>query len=214
MRIAHLSDIHFRGRQRHDEYRAVFEEFAENAKLNKVDHIFVGGDIFHTKTMGISPEYIDVLTWWLKLLSSVAPLHLTLGNHDGNLVNSLRQDAVSPIVNALNHPNVFLYKDSGVYEFAPGYNWCVYSLFDVENWSAVKPVPGAVNIACYHGPVVGSRSETDWEIDSGMSVKDFEQYDLCMLGDIHRLQFLGTREVEIEIDEGDLEHYEGAQIIG
>lgn len=195
VKIAHTADVHWRGLSRHDEYRQVFTAFAEDCKKNKVDHIFVGGDIFHTKTTGISPEYIDQLTWWLETLVKIAPVHLTLGNHDGNLTNLSRQDAVSPIVQAINNPNIFLYKKSGVYEFHPGYNWCVYSLFDEESWSEVKPEPGKVNIACYHGPVLGSVTESGWEIDeTQIKVDFFQQYPFALLGDIHQKQHLGYRE--------------------
>jgi len=194
VKIAHTADVHWRGLSRHDEYRQVFTAFAEDCKKNKVDHIFVGGDIFHTKTTGISPEYIDQLTWWLETLVKIAPVHLTLGNHDGNLTNLSRQDAVSPIVQAINNPNIFLYKKSGVYEFHPGYNWCVYSLFDEESWSEVNPEPGKVNIACYHGPVLGSVTESGWEIDeTQIKVDFFQQYPFALLGDIHQKQHLDYR---------------------
>lgn len=213
LKIAHIADVHIRGLSRHAEYREVFSAFAADVKSQQVDHIFVGGDIFHTKTSGISPEYIDFMTWWLTSMSEIAPVHLTLGNHDGNLVNLSRQDAVSPIVEALNNSRVILYKRSGVYEFAPGYNWCIFSLFDEEGWSAVKPVPGKVNIACYHGPVYGATTETDWLVEEGLSIEFFEEYDLVLLGDIHRMQYLSARQVELEIDESDLHKYPGAEII-
>ncbi len=212
-KIAHIADVHIRGLSRHAEYRQVFSEFVESVKANNVDHVFVGGDIFHTKTSGISPEYIELLTWWLRSMAAVAKVHLTLGNHDGNLMNFSRQDAVSPIVEALNEPNVFLYKKSGVYEFEPGMNWCVFSLFDEQGWSDVKPVPGKINIACYHGPVVDATTESDWKIDDGLTVDFFNDYDMAFLGDIHKMQFLGFREQEIEIDPNDLHLYPDAVIV-
>jgi hypothetical protein len=193
VKIAHTADIHWRGLSRHDEYRDIFSAFIKDCKKNKVDHIFIGGDIFHTKTTGISPEYIDQLTWWLDSMATVAPVHLTLGNHDGNLINLSRQDAVSPIVQALNNPNIHLYKKSGVYEFQPGYIWCVYSLFDEEGWPTVQPQPGKVNIACYHGPVQGSKTEVGWEME-GMKIDFFSDYPFVLLGDIHQMQHLGYRE--------------------
>ena len=61
MKIAHTADIHIRGLSRHDEYRQVLKSFADDCQDQKVDHIFIGGDIFHTKTSGISPEYIEFL---------------------------------------------------------------------------------------------------------------------------------------------------------
>ena len=213
IRIAHIADIHYRSLSRHAEYREVFSAFVENVKNHMVDHIYVGGDVFHTKTTGLSPEYIDEMSWWLTTLSSVAPLHITLGNHDGNLVNSTRQDAISPIVNALNNDRIFLYKESGVYQFAPGYNWCVFSLFDEQHWSDVEPVQGEVNIACYHGPVWGAKTESDWDIKDGLQLEFFQDFDFAFLGDIHRQQFLDYRDIEMIIDEKDLDKYPDAQII-
>ena len=208
MRIAHTADIHIRSLSRHDEYRDVFTAFIADCKKNKVDHIFVGGDIFHTKTSGISPEYIDFLTWWLNAIAEVAPVHLILGNHDGNLINQSRQDAISPITQAINNNNIYLYKKSGVYEFHPGFALCVYSLFDEEGWKDVRPKQGKINIACYHGPVQGSVTETGWAIDeSQINVDFFKDYDFAFLGDIHKMQFLDFREVEIEIDEDELFKY-------
>lgn len=199
MRIAHTADIHIRGLNRHDEYREVFEALAADCREQGVDHIAIEGDIFHTKTQGITPEYIEFLPWWLKLLADSLPqqdrptVHARLGNHDGNLMNSSRQDAVTPIIQALGDPRIRLYKTSGTYEFAPGFNWCVFGIFDKSGWSHVKPVPGEINIACYHGAVAGARSETDWEIEDGLTLDFFNAYDFAFLGDIHRTQHLAHR---------------------
>lgn len=213
MKIAHIADVHWRGLSRHNEYVKVFEDFATKCRTDKVDHIFVGGDIFHTKTSGISPEYVDVLAWWLATLSDVATVHLTLGNHDGNLVNLSRQDAVTPIVRALNNQNVKVYKSSGTYPFAPGFNWCIFSLFDEPGWKNVRAHPGDVNIACYHGPVKGAVTETNWEIDDGITIDFFADYDFVFLGDLHKKQFLGYRDVELTVTEDELAAYPTADII-
>lgn len=213
VKIAHIADIHWRGLSRHGEYREVFEAFIKNVRDSQVEHVYVGGDIFHTKTSGISPEYIDQLRWWLCAMAEVACVHLTLGNHDGNLVNMSRQDAVSPIVDALKNPRVNLYKKSGVYEFAPGFTWCIFSLFDEEGWKDVHPSPGKVNIACYHGPVRGATTEGGWAIEDGLTVGFFERFDFCFLGDIHRMQYLGMRETEVTVDERDAVSHPGAEVI-
>ena len=193
IRVAHTADIHIRSLSRHDEYREVFQEFIDDCKRQEVDHIFVGGDIFHTKTTGITGEYIDLFRWWVSSMSDIAEVHLTLGNHDGNLTNKHRQDSVSPIVEAMSNPRVNLYKKSGAYEFAPGYAFCVYSLFDEDGWSSVKPLKNCVNIACYHGPVWGSTTESDWAVEDGVKVDFFDSYPFTMLGDIHKRQFLKKR---------------------
>jgi DNA repair exonuclease SbcCD nuclease subunit len=199
MKIAHIADVHFRSLTRHEEYKEVFQKFVDDIQKRGVQYIFIAGDIFHTKTMGISPEFIELLTWWLKVMSDVAEVHMMLGNHDGNLANLTRQDTISPIVNAINSNKIFLYKNSGVYNFAEGYNWCIFSLFDEESWKNVQPVKGQINIACFHGAVSGSKTDTGFEISEGdVSVEFFKDYDFVFLGDIHRRQYLAYRDIEME----------------
>tara|TARA_B100000700_G_scaffold324460_1_gene430669 strand:+ start:487 stop:3621 length:3135 start_codon:yes stop_codon:yes gene_type:complete len=194
MKIAHLADVHFRGMSRHDEYKKAFEDFFQQCGKIKPDHIVIAGDIVHSKTHGISPELVDILTWWFRSMADVAPTHVILGNHDGLISNKDRQDAISPIVNAINHPQLYLYKDSGNYPIGDsdsgGICWNVFSCFDEENWNIVKPVPGYINIALYHGAVRGSAVESDWEIDGEVEAAIFDGFDFVMLGDIHKRQYL------------------------
>jgi len=190
MKIIHIADVHFRGLTRHDEYRRAFQDFFDQARKIKPDAIFVGGDIVHSKTQGISPELIDILTWWFTELADIAPTHIILGNHDGLILNKDRQDAISPILSAINNENLFLYKKSGVYSFAPGFNWCVFSCFDEEGWALVKPEPGSINIATFHGSVHGSQTDINWDLDGEVNISFFVGYDFALLGDIHRHQYL------------------------
>lgn len=194
LKIAHIADVHFRGLSRHDEYRKAFEMFFEQCREREVDHILIAGDIVHSKTHGISPELIDILTWWFKSMAEIAPTHVTLGNHDGLITNKDRQDAISPIIDAIDHKNLHLYKKSGNYPlgYADEGNicWNVFSCFDEENWDKVKPVEGYINIAVYHGAVRGSLIDSDWEIEGEAEVEMFEGFDFGMLGDIHKRQFL------------------------
>jgi DNA repair exonuclease SbcCD ATPase subunit len=193
-RIIHIADIHWRGLSRHKEYVQVFEKlFSKIVKL-KPDLIYVGGDIVHSKTQGISPELIDNLIWWFKSMGDICPTHVILGNHDGLMMNKDRQDAITPILTALDHPNIFLYKESGMYPVVgTELTWCVFSCFDEENWVNVKPVPGRINIALYHGAVRGSLTDTDWTIDGEVNASIFKDFDFALLGDIHKRQYLTKR---------------------
>ena len=190
----HIADIHFRGLTRHEEYRASFNDLYRQARELKPDVIYVGGDIVHSKTQGISPELIDVLSWWFTSLADIAPTHVILGNHDGLILNKDRQDAISPIISALGNPNIFLYKESGTYPTGvPGFNWCVFSCFDEERWEGVTPVPDEINIALFHGAVWGSKTDIDWDIEGDTDVAFFKDYDFAFLGDIHKKQYLDDR---------------------
>ena len=195
MKVIHLADIHWRGLSRHEEYRESFSLFLDKAKELQPDIIYVGGDIVHNKTQGISPELIDCLSWWFTSLSDIAPTHVILGNHDGLVFNKDRQDAITPIIDALDNPNIFLYKDSGTYPIKnhPGFNWCVFSCFDLEGWKNVELVEGEINIALFHGAVWGSKTDRDWEIEGDITTDFFEDYDFALLGDIHKRQFLNNK---------------------
>jgi DNA repair exonuclease SbcCD ATPase subunit len=195
LRFAHISDIHWRGLKRHEEYREVFSNLFLSLKKEKPDIIFIGGDIVHSKTQGISPELIDNLNWWFNSLADIAPTHIILGNHDGLILNKDRQDAITPIINGLNNSNIKLYKNSGVYPTHHNINgkmvnWCVFSCFDEENWCNVKPVEDEINIACFHGAVWGSKTDIDWELEGEVNLSFFETFDFTFLGDIHKLQYL------------------------
>ena len=98
IKIIHIADIHWRGLTRHPEYKKAFRIFFKKVKKLHPDVIYVGGDIVHNKTQGISPELIDNLNWWFTSLAKICPVHIILGNHDGIMHNKRRQDAISPIL--------------------------------------------------------------------------------------------------------------------
>jgi len=192
LKICHLADIHIKPTQRHDEYRRVFKNLTLDIQKRGVTHVWIGGDIFHTKLSGISPEYINLLHDTLRSLREVAEVHMMLGNHDGNLVNVERMDAVSPIVDIMNDPRVKLYKRTGVYPINDKANWCVYSPFDTDNWESLHAEKNKYNIACFHGAVHGATTASGWEMKGEKFVSDFDEFDIAMLGDIHKMQFLGN----------------------
>ena len=193
MKILHIADVHWRGLSRHQEYVLAFKDMFKQAKELEPDIIYVGGDIVHSKTQGISPELIECLCWWFNGLAEIAPTHVILGNHDGLILNKDRQDAITPIVEALDNPNIFLYKHSDTYEFAPGYEWCVLSCFDEENFHRARPTKDNISIALYHGAVRGSLTDVDWQLEGESDLDLFKSYDFALLGDIHKRQFLNKK---------------------
>jgi len=214
MKIAHLADIHCRSLSRHLEYRESFSDLFVKLRALKPDIILIAGDIVHSKTQGISPEIISLVVWIFSSLAEIAELHVTLGNHDGLILNPDRDDAISPIISAMNNKKIKLYKKSGVYKIKQGYNLCVFSCFDEQNWINVKPIVGDVNIATFHGAVNGSQTDENWDLTSHTNVSFFEGFDYTLLGDIHKQQVLDYHEdVILEIDENDLHLYADAEVI-
>ena len=185
IKIAHVSDIHVRKLKYHKEYRAVFEQLYEKLREEKPDIIVNTGDTFHTK-LDLSPEAIKMMSELFVGLADIAPYHMILGNHDMNLKNSGRLDAISPIVDYLDHPNIHFHKYASVVEVADGIDLHVLSIVDPENWQKTLP-EDRVNIALYHGSVVGSVTDSGWMMTHGdISLDELEKYDYAMLGDIHK----------------------------
>ena len=188
-RIAHISDTHIRNLKYHEEYKRVFKEIYDSLKQEQPDYIVHTGDLAHTKTQ-LSPEYFEMASSFLKNLADIAPTIMILGNHDGNLKNGDRQDAVTPIMEALQHPNLTLLKNSGEYSPEAGLTFNVLSVFDRDNWQ--KPSNNSsINIALYHGAIMGSQVASGFGLDHGEDdVSIFSDFDYAMLGDIHRTQKL------------------------
>ena len=70
-KCVHLSDVHWRGLTRHDEYKESFSKMFDQVKELDPDVIFIGGDIVHSKTQGISPQLIDCLSRWFTEMASI-----------------------------------------------------------------------------------------------------------------------------------------------
>ena len=187
MKIAHLADTHIRNFKFHEEYQIVFDQLYETLREEKVDAIVHCGDIAHTKTQ-ISPEFVEMCANFFESLASIAPTYIILGNHDGNLRNSNRQDALSPIVQALSLPNLHMLKHSGEVSLTPSVSLHVLSIFDRDRWASPKN-KDKINVALYHGSISNCQTDLDWTMARGDDEIDiFKEYDFAMLGDIHRRQ--------------------------
>ena len=188
MRFAHIADTHIRNLKYHFEYREVFKQLYKSLKEEKVDCIVHCGDIAHTKTQ-ISPEFVDMCREFFENLAAIAPTYIILGNHDGNLRNDSRQDAISPIVKAINNPNLILLRSAGETKINSGFCLNVLSVFDEDNWS--KPTDQSlVNIALYHGAIDRSKTDSNWTLGGDHDISIFDNFDFAFLGDIHKTQQL------------------------
>jgi DNA repair exonuclease SbcCD ATPase subunit/DNA repair exonuclease SbcCD nuclease subunit len=185
MKFAHIADTHIKNLKYHYEYRKVFDRMYEILREEDVDCIVHCGDIAHTKTQ-ISPEFVEMCSKFFRNLAEIAPTYIILGNHDGNLKNSSRQDAITPIVEALDLDSIHLLKDSGEIELNDKFCLNVLSVFDQDNWVAPSD-PDKINIALYHGSIAGVQTDAGWVMDHGdHDVSIFENHDFAFLGDIHK----------------------------
>ena len=192
-KIYHISDVHIRNLKRHKEYKTVFQRTVEAIKstYQPGDIIFLGGDIVHAKT-DMTPELVQSVQEFFKMFADIAPTLLITGNHDCNLNNKSRLDALTPIVNALNHPNLYYLKDSGVYHIADKH-FVVMSVFDKpKDFIKATDFKGTYKIALHHGAVDTAVTDIGFRlVNDHVNIETFEGYDLTLLGDIHKpAQFL------------------------
>ena len=190
MRFAHIADTHIRNLKYHFEYREVFNQLYKSLKEEKVDYIIHCGDIAHTKTQ-ISPEFVDMCREFFENLCAIAPTYIILGNHDGNLRNDSRQDAISPIVKAIKDPNLILLRDAGETKLKDNFYLNVLSVFDEDNWCPPTDKE-AINIALYHGAIDKSKTDSNWTLGGDHSIEIFDEFDFAFLGDIHKTQKLDS----------------------
>ena len=185
MKFAHLADTHIKNLKYHYEYKEVFKKLYEKLREENVDYIVHCGDIAHTKTQ-LSPEFVDMCSGFLSSLASIAPTYVILGNHDGNLKNSSRQDAITPIVEALDLQNLFLLKNSGEVNLNENFTLNVLSVFDRDSWITSSD-SNKINIALYHGAISNSKTDLGWIMEYGEDdLSIFQGHDYAFLGDIHK----------------------------
>jgi DNA repair exonuclease SbcCD ATPase subunit len=211
--IFHISDLHIQLYKRHKEYLEVFTRVFEYLKTQKQNQTtnrnipmitVITGDLLHSKS-DLSPECIQLTYNFIKTLASILPVVIIPGNHDININNRERLDSITPIIADLpiNYP-VYYLLESGVYKLS---NLLFYhaSIFD---YKIIKPVDVMIDsnmipldgihfhhIGLYHGRVNGAVLFNGLELLSGTGNKTitpntFKDYDITLLGDIHKHQFL------------------------
>ena len=202
MKIAHVSDLHIRNFKYRDEYKKAFENLYAQLRELKPDLIINTGDTVHSK-LAVSPElFDDVATHCLKM-SSIAPYWIILGNHDLNLKNTGRTDAISPIVRAIHgrtEHGVELMDDGPGWGPNESYWWersgdaaakefWHYDIRRRRDPSKFKIDPEKINIGLYHGSISGCVTDIGFVMEEGESeISKFDGMDYVLMGDIHKRQ--------------------------
>lgn len=214
--IVHFSDIHIhKGPKRYDEYKGVFQnmnQYLEGLECIRQETamIVVTGDVFHDKG-NIDPYGIDLFQRFVNILSRHAPTIFIEGNHD------LRQDALTsaqdasgildvllkPYTTAEEEPRVFYLKETGVYECG-NVNFGLLSIRDVlergNTTGLAKDIPtmptpppktqhDVYNVALCHIAIEEVSFSFKNNRYSNPSSEHFKEYDMTLLGDIHKRQW-------------------------
>jgi DNA repair exonuclease SbcCD ATPase subunit len=199
--IFHLADIHIRLYARHQEYKEVFQRLYNYLNKQCTDDdtiknnglIVICGDLLHSKSE-LSPNCINIVSDFLKTLSNILPTIVIMGNHDINLGNKNHLDALSPIINNLNIPTLHYLTKSGVYHYG-NISFVVTSILNGNKFINIDTVNAyklrEIKIALYHGVVSGSSTDVGSRLNSEICLNDFKGFTFALLGDIHKVQYVG-----------------------
>jgi len=190
-KIFHVSDIHIRTLKRHTEYREVFQNMFTYINSHSTENSIavVTGDIVHSK-LDMSPELVQMLVDFFN--GFAIPTIVILGNHDMNLNNMHRIDAVSPILDVINNPNIIFIKENGLFEFG-GITWNHMAVDKTpDEYVRAKDFDAPYKIALHHGAVNTAKTDIGYQISNEhVTTEMFTGHDITLLGDIHKpAQFL------------------------
>lgn len=111
-----------------------------------------------------------------------------------NLSNKSRLDCLSPIVDAIKHPNLTYLKKSGLY----GYGNILfnnYSVFDdSDEYLKGSDIPTTYRqqydriVGLYHGIIDGVMTDNGYLATHEIKLSQFDDHDIILLGDIHLAQ--------------------------
>jgi DNA repair exonuclease SbcCD ATPase subunit len=193
-KIFHISDVHIRTLKRHTEYRHVFENLFTYINQHKTENSIavVTGDIVHSK-LDMSPELVQMLVDFFS--GFTLPTIVILGNHDMNLNNMHRVDAISPVLDVIRNENIHFVKENGIFEFA-GITWNHMAVDKTPaDYIKAEDFTASYKIALHHGAVHTAKTDIGYEISNDhVTIDLFKGHDITLLGDIHKpAQFLDDR---------------------
>jgi DNA repair exonuclease SbcCD ATPase subunit len=214
--IYHLADIHIR-KNRHDEYKLVFNKLCKKIKEDCENSLIViAGDILHE---GLSPDNIMITKNFFVDLTKITDVCVIIGNHDqSSRSNFDATDYLTPILLKLDTThNLFLLdnKMNNLYQ----YNNILFG-YTTTHASHVISVPAKfknkTKIALWHGIVHGATAFNEFPLSNSKTFNqdDFKQYDIVMLGDVHKHQYLNKAKtiaysgslIQQSFGESQLEH--------
>ncbi len=194
--IYHIADIHIPNNiSRHEEYKEVFEEVYKKLKEdNKEKLIVICGDLFHDKTM-IKPEALSLAKDYIFNLCIYSEVIIIDGNHDINITNDSRMSTIEAMINHIKSNNKIHYlKENKVYKIK-GINFGLTTMYSEEVTKIENKNKEERYIGLYHGTIYKSKTDNDYEFldEKILKATDFKDYDITLLGDIHKFQYLNKK---------------------
>ena len=196
MKFVHIADMHFdstflnlsdkdiMGDLRRLEQRKVFKKMVEYIKQNKIEYLFISGDLYEHKY--IKQSTIEYINNWFKEIPKTR-VFIAAGNHDPKIKNSY--------YNKFNwNENVKIFNsviekietdDCNIYGYSFDDFYC--DDCDIENIEIEKN--GKYNILVIHGNLDGAKEDDKPYNPISRSLLEEKGFDYVALGHIHKLDY-------------------------
>jgi len=191
--IYHLGDIHIPGTvEREGEYELVLNRTVEMINLEKKEKLVViCGDLFHDKTKPYQEANI-LARDFMKGIGDICETIIIQGNHDINIDNENRKDSIKSTLRKLETKyRIHYLTENKIYKIK-GINFGLTKMTNELPTKIEKKNLFELYIGLYHGTLYKSITDDGYEFNNQSKIKgsDFKNYDIVMLGDIHKYQYL------------------------
>lgn len=197
--IYHMADIHITNKkERYEEYQQIFEKIyklLENDRREKI--IVIAGDLYDNKT-SLKTYTLTFVSKFIGKLSKYGEVILINGNHDLSMINETLESTIESMLalpeeldkNLLKNINYL--NENKIYKIK-GINFGLTTMFSKEITKIPIKKSNELYIGLYHGKVYGAKTDLRYSVtesESDFRASDFNEYDITLLGDIHKHQFL------------------------
>lgn len=198
IKICHISDIHIKNNDRHDEYIIQFEKLYKIIQQENIDIVVIVGDLMDNFIEISNEAKIIAANFLNKLATLTKEVVIVPGNHDLRKKNLNRLNSVDAIVKLINNSNV-KYLGNSVFFNDPIFNeliWVNHSHLEknINPWVDIKYQynESKIYVDLFHDPIYGCSNNGGKVFDDKKlrKLSDFKG-DLSMLGDIHHHQHFG-----------------------
>ncbi len=200
--IYHMADIHITNKkERYEEYQEIFEKIYKLLEKDSREKIIViCGDLYDNKTL-LKTYTLTFVSKFIGRLSKYGEVILINGNHDLSMINETLESTIESMLTLPEEldknlmKNIHYLNENKIYKIK-GINFGLTTMFSKK----ITPIPNKkfneLYIGLFHGKVYGAKTDLRYSVteeESNFHSSDFREYDLTLLGDIHKHQFLDEK---------------------
>lgn len=197
--IYHMADIHITNKkERYEEYQQIFKKIyklLENDSREKI--LVIAGDLYDNKT-SLKTNSLSFVSKFVGKLSKYCEVILINGNHDLSMVDETLESTIESMLTLSEEldknilKNIHYLNENKIYKIK-GINFGLTKMFSNEITKIGDKKFNELYVGLYHGKVYGAKTDLRYSVTEGESnfrTSDFNEYDIVLLGDIHKHQFL------------------------